>query len=285
LKPKRKEPLIKTDALFYKLFQVSPQSLFQLVGLKVEGQYSFESITVKTTEKRFDGFMRRTDGEGPNVFVEIQGYDDNTIYWRAFREVCAWYEENDSARPFILVVLFIDEKHDPDNRMLSCRPPCRLIRKNLPDCLKGVGKKGGALTVLKPLELSDRKENREKLPELVPQWEAEIRSPEFSEHDTEELTELLVYAILQRFQKLTLKEVEKMMQLTPLDQTVAGKELIQMGVERGVERGVKKGELIGKIQMAQRFLKRRLTPKKKLLLKSTDKLKATLERLESTLSV
>ncbi len=58
-----------------------------------------------------------------------------------------------------------------------------------------------------------------------------------------------------------------------------------MGVERGVERGVKKGELIGKIQMAQRFLKRRLTPKKKLLLKSTDKLKATLERLESTLSV
>jgi len=135
--------------------------------------------------------------------------------------------------------------------------------------------------VLKPLELSDRKENREKLPELVPQWEAEIRSPEFSEHDTEELTELLVYAILQRFQKLTLKEVEKMMQLTPLDQTVAGKELIQMGVERGV----KKGELIGKIQMAQRFLKRRLTPKKKLLLKSTDKLKATLERLESTLSV
>ena len=60
--------------------------------------------------------------------------------------------------------------------------------------------------MLKPLELSDRKKNREKLPKLVPQWEAEIRSLELSEHDTKELTELLIYAVLQRFQKLTLKE-------------------------------------------------------------------------------
>ncbi|MDM8522461.1 DUF2887 domain-containing protein [Desulfococcaceae bacterium HSG8] len=218
---------------YFTCFSDSPRSLFRLVKLNLQGKYAFESITVKTTGKRFDGFMKRTDGEGPNVFVEIQGYDDNTIYWRSFREVCMWYEENDSSRPFILVILFTDEKYDPDNRMLSCRPPCRLIRKNLADCLKGIGKKAGVLTVLKPLLLSDSKKDREKLPKLVPQWEEEIRSPELSEHETKEMTELLIYAIMQRFSDLNLEEVQKMIQLTPLDQTVAGQELIQIGMDKG----------------------------------------------------
>ncbi len=272
---------MKTDALFYKLFRLSPKSLFRLVGMKLDGTYSFKSITLKTTEKRFDGFMKRTDGDGPNVFVEIQGYEDNTIYWRGFREVCVWYEENDSDRPFVLVVLFTDEKYDPDNQMLNPRPPSRLVCKNLADCLKKLVKKAGVLTVLKPLGLSDIKKNREKLPELVPQWEEEIRSLELSDNETRELTELLIYAVVQRFQKLTLKEVEKMIQLTPIDQTVVGQELIQMGVYIGVE----KGELIGNIRMAQRFLKRRLTPKEKLVLKNTDELRIMLKKLESALSI
>ncbi|MDM8522462.1 DUF2887 domain-containing protein [Desulfococcaceae bacterium HSG8] len=231
---------MKTDALFYRLFRLSPRSLFRLVKLNLQGKYAFESITVKTTEKRFDGFMKRTDGEGPNVFVEIQGYDDDTIYWRSFREVCIWYEENKSNRPFILIVLFVDGKYDPDNRMLSPRPPCRLIRKNLADCLKGIGKKAGVLTVLKPLLLSDSKKDREKLPELVPRWEEEVRALELPEHETDELTELLLYAIVQRFRKLTMEEVKKMIQLTPIDQTVVGQELIQIGMDKGEKKTQKK---------------------------------------------
>ncbi|MDM8550708.1 hypothetical protein QUF72_11545 [Desulfobacterales bacterium HSG2] len=78
--------------------------------------------------------------------------------------------------------------------------------------------------MLKPLGFSDTK----NLPEIVPQWEEEIRSLELSDHETRELTELLIYAVVQRFQKLTLKEVEKMIQLTPIEQTVVGKELMQI---------------------------------------------------------
>ena len=296
---------MKTDALFYKLFRLSPKSLFRLVGMKLDGTYTFESITLKTTEKRFDGFMKRTDGEGPNVFVEIQGYNDNTIYWRGFREVCVWYEENDSDRPFVLVVLFTDEKYDPDNLMLTPKPPSRLVRKNLADCLKKLARKAGALTVLKPLGLSDIKKNREKLPELVPQWEEEIRSLVLSDHETRELTELLIYAIVQRFQKLTVlkndtllkilekyafksagyddnsenrktadfhifgmkplkkqcpnfqntakvsflstvREVEKMIQLTPIDQTVVGQELILMGKKETAKNLLAMGKLTPK---------------------------------------
>ncbi|MCP4348975.1 MAG: DUF2887 domain-containing protein [Desulfobacterales bacterium] len=43
---------MKTDALFYELFQFDPRSLFELMGIDVDGEYIFESITVKTTEKK-----------------------------------------------------------------------------------------------------------------------------------------------------------------------------------------------------------------------------------------
>jgi len=47
---------------------------------------------------------------------------------------------------------------------------------------------------------------------------------------------------------------------------------------------VDKGELIGNIRMAQRFLKRRVISKEKLVLKSTEELRVMLEKLESKLS-
>lgn len=42
-----------------------------------------------------------------------------------------------------------------------------------------------------------------------------------------------------------------MLQLTPLDKTVAGQELIQMGKEEGRKEGQAKGELIGEIRTIQ----------------------------------
>ena len=104
---------MKTDALFFELFKFSPKSLFELLSLNMEGDYVFESITVKTTEKRMDGFLKRIDGLGPNVFIEIQGYDDPNIYWRLFREICTWYEQSDNYVPFLAIALFIDERHRP----------------------------------------------------------------------------------------------------------------------------------------------------------------------------
>ena len=218
---------MKTDALFYELFKFDPQSLFDLIRVEPEGEYVFESIATKTTEKRMDGLFRRRDGAGPNLFAEVQGYSDKKIYWRFFREISTWYEQNDNDLPFLAVVLFTDKSFDPGKPRLSCVRPCRLIRCYLPDLLKKTDGKASALTVLKPLVFKDRK----KLPESVRQWDAEIRAIGLPRAKTEILNELLEYAVLQRFSDLTLEEVRKMIQLTPLEKTVAGQELIQMGVK------------------------------------------------------
>ena len=71
---------MKTDSLFYELFRFSPESLFELLRLPVRGRYRFESITVETTEKRFDGFFMCEHDDDPHVFLEVQGYPDLKVY-------------------------------------------------------------------------------------------------------------------------------------------------------------------------------------------------------------
>ncbi len=259
--------LMKTDALFYRLFRIAPRSLFQLVQLNIKGRYTFRSITAKTTEKRFDGFLSRADGAGPNIFLEIQGYPDNKIYWRAFREVCTWYEDAENDTPFVVIVLFIDEKYDPGECQLTCVPPNELIRANLTDCLRKVWDKAGILTILKPFALSDK----EELVKAVPQWKADIISLKLPESKINTALELMAYAALQRFPGLTIKEIDKMLELTPLEKTVAGQELIWMG------------ELIGEIRMAQRILKRPVSSKDELAQKNTEELKEMFQQIEAEL--
>jgi len=285
---------MKTDSLFYELFKAHPESLFELAGLKADGKYVFESITVKSTEKRMDGFFRRSDGIGADIFLEVQGYDDRKIYWRLFREISTRYEQTDDEREFIAVVLFVDEKYDPKNcPVKKFTHPNRLIRLYLPKCLKAIRDKAGPLTVLKPLVLSDK----EKLPEAVPKWKTEIDSMRLSESTNRVLIDLLENAIISRFPKMTFEEIQKMIHYTPIEKTVVGQELIMMGLEQGrVEgrtegrtegrmEGRTEGELIGKIHLAQRLLKRRITPKKKLLAQSPKELRGILKKLEAELKL
>ena len=95
---------------------------------------------------------------------------------------------------------------------------------------------------------------------------------------------LLEYAILQRFPQLTLKEVQKLIQLTPLDKTVAGQELILFGIKKGVkkgkEEGLKKGELIGEIRTLQRILKYSQSSTTELARKTLKELRALLKQLK-----
>ncbi len=70
-----------------------------------------------------------------------------------------------------------------------------------------------------------------------------------------------------------------MLQLTPLDQTVAGKQLIQRSLAEGIE----KGELIGEIHMAQRVLKRPQSAKEELIQMNLDALRDLLRQLEADL--
>jgi predicted transposase YdaD len=60
---------------------------------------------------------------------------------------------------------------------------------------------------------------------------------------------------------------------------------LEKGRIEGIEKGIERGEVIGKIHLAQRLLKRRVTPKKKLLEQSPKELRAILKKLEAELRI
>ena len=107
------------------------------------------------------------------------------------------------------------------------------------------------------------------------QWKSEITELHLTKYRENKLLELLEYAVMQRFPDLTLKEVQAMLKLTPLDQTAAGQELLDRGREEGI--------VIGGIQFAQRLLKHPVTSKEELAQKSIEELQNMLRQLESIL--
>ena len=159
-------------------------------------------------------------------------------------------------------------------------PPNQLIQVHLVDSLKKAGHLHKALMVLEPLVL----ESREELAEKIPQWKATLETLDSPESEKRHLRELLTYAIVEKFSKLTREEIEKMLKLTPLDETVAGKELIQIGKSQGLEEGLEKGKLIGQIHITQNLLKQERTPEEELIRKRKEELQSLLQQLQSQLN-
>jgi len=70
-----------------------------------------------------------------------------------------------------------------------------------------------------------------------------------------------------------------MIELTPIEESVADKQFIQMGVEKGMEIG----ELIGGIRMARGFLPKPVAPREALAEEAPEALRAILDGLEAEL--
>ena len=82
---------MKTDTLFYEIFQMQPRLLLELVGQEGDdiGAYDFRSVEIKQTAQRIDGLLiPKTDRlNSPVYFNEIQFQKDVQIYHRFFAEI------------------------------------------------------------------------------------------------------------------------------------------------------------------------------------------------------
>ena len=79
---------MKTDHLFYRLFQEHPEVVFELTGwpLSPAAGYTLHAEEVKQTSFRLDGILlpAETAPHEPIVFLEAQSQPDNGFYPRWF---------------------------------------------------------------------------------------------------------------------------------------------------------------------------------------------------------
>lgn len=80
---------MRTDTLFYRLFQTFPQLVFQLLDREVVTGYTFTSVEVKEKGFRFDGiFTPPIDNlHEPIYFIEVQFQANSNFYWQFLSEI------------------------------------------------------------------------------------------------------------------------------------------------------------------------------------------------------
>jgi predicted transposase/invertase (TIGR01784 family) len=108
---------VKTDTIFYQLFQTLPSILFELLGKPAtEAEaYQFTSVEIKELAFRFDGlFIPDSDRpEQPIYFVEVQFQPKADFYWRLFTEIFVYLNQYKPKNDFHSVAIFAKRSLDP----------------------------------------------------------------------------------------------------------------------------------------------------------------------------
>ncbi|MEH1899075.1 MAG: Rpn family recombination-promoting nuclease/putative transposase [Nostoc sp.] len=110
---------VKTDSIFYRLFQEFPSIFFELIGNPPEtaNTYQFSSVEIKQTAFRVDGVFLPTQNEAnPIYFVEVQFQPDSDIYLRLVSETFLYLRQNKSKNSWRGVVIYPRRNIDTGER-------------------------------------------------------------------------------------------------------------------------------------------------------------------------
>ena len=101
---------MKTDTIFYSLFQEFPRFFFELIHRSPEeaAAYEFTSREIKQLAFRIDGlFLPKTDEPNkPFYLVEVQFQPDADLYYRIFGELFLYLRQYKPSHPWRVVVLY-----------------------------------------------------------------------------------------------------------------------------------------------------------------------------------
>jgi len=100
---------MKTDTLFYRLFQRRPKLALELLGLQYSGDsYRFSSEEIKQTAFRIDGVFTPIVGspEPPLIFTEVQYQPDADFYDRFISEITLYLRIHKPGRRWLALVIY-----------------------------------------------------------------------------------------------------------------------------------------------------------------------------------
>jgi predicted transposase/invertase (TIGR01784 family) len=99
---------VKTDSIFYRLFETFPESFFDLLNLPPEtvNHYQFSSLEVKQLAFRLDGVFLPDNLNEPIYFVEVQFQKDERFYSRFFSEIFLYFHQSESNNNWQGVIIY-----------------------------------------------------------------------------------------------------------------------------------------------------------------------------------
>ena len=248
---------MRRDSIFYKIFQQTPVSLFELLPNPPSNaqDYRFDSVAVKEPKFEIDGVFLPPNTGTPGViyFCEVQFQKDEQLYERVFGESFLYFYRNRSRYcDWQAVVIYPSRSLEqselhPYRALLGSEQVHRIYLDEL-----GIIRQlpiGVALMVLTTL---DRQQAPIEARYLLTRTEQEAASEAESRAIMEVVTTIMVY----RFAELSRVEVEAMLDMR-LEETRVYREAKSEGREEGREEGRQEGRLIEAANLVLRLLTRR----------------------------
>jgi predicted transposase/invertase (TIGR01784 family) len=224
---------MRTDAIFYQLFQTFPGILFELVGEAASeaDNYDFISKEIKELSFRFDGIYLPHQNTVNKLiyFVEVQFQKINSFYWDFFGEISLYLKQYQPEENWRAVAIFATR--NTDTGVLAQYEEYfhsgRLIRIYL-DELEDISNESIGLGVLKLVVAPDSQAGL-KARELASQTRVSLEDRGIQEKVLELIDKILVY----KFPLLSRQELEAMFGLDDLKQTRYFQDVREEGREEG----------------------------------------------------
>ncbi|MGF1988195.1 MAG: Rpn family recombination-promoting nuclease/putative transposase [Nostoc sp. ZfuVER08] len=233
---------MKTDSIFYRLFQEFPSIFFELIGNSPEeaSLYQFSSIEIKQTAFRIDGVFLPTQGtENQIYFIEVQFQADTEIYSRLFAEICLYLRQNKPQNNWSAVILYPNRSIDTGDikHYREFFASQRVRRIYLDELGETASLPIGIGTVKLVMATEDIAILEAR--QLINRTKSEIDSTLKQQQLLQFIETILAY----KFPTMSREDMEKMFGLSELKQTRFYQEAFQEGIQQGIEQGIEQGKL------------------------------------------
>ena len=236
---------MKTDTIFYRLFQSFPSIFFELIDHPPQEaqSYQFASVEVKELAFRIDGIFLPTGNfpEKSIYFVEVQFQSDPQFYSRFFSEIFLYLNKTKLSNNWRGVVIY-------PSRNLESKKTQRYrellnLQRTLRIYLDELESPSPSLTLATvQLIIAEETTAIERGKVLIKRTNEEIED----ERPRRELLQLIETILVYKLPKLSRQEIETMFSLSDLRQTKVYQEAL--------EEGRQEGELKAKLESVPRLL-------------------------------
>jgi len=240
---------LKTDTIFYSLFQLFPEFLFELIGEDPSQaqNYEFSSREIKELARRFDGLLIPSSNEFTDLlyFVEVQFQAKPNFYRRLFAEIFIYLEQYEPANDWAAVAIFASRNLEPEipQHYQELRSKLQIIY--LDEIVTG-DDLSLSLGIVKLIVIPENR-LRAEFPKLEQELQ-KIQNQELRRRIIDFIETVLFY----KLSYMSREEVSAMFGIDDLRQTRLFQdlraEILVEGKAEGELLGKSKGELLGKLQ-------------------------------------
>ncbi|MFM6783627.1 MAG: Rpn family recombination-promoting nuclease/putative transposase, partial [Dolichospermum sp.] len=204
---------MKTDKLFYRIFLNQPGLIAELIpGIPEDCEFEYSAPVIKEKETRLDGLLTPIDDnpEIPLIFLEAQMQRDKKFYSRYFRGIFSYLDQYEISRNWHGLLIVLNQRLElgseiPYKNLLNTQ----VQRFYLEDLLHqdNLSPNLALLRLIVTHEAQAAAEARQILDSATSETEFRLR------------LDLVEAILVNKFSKLTIEEIQKMLNLKEADVT------------------------------------------------------------------